>query len=104
MKSKLTLVACVALAGCAAPITVPVPAPTPIPIPEPIEAPRSAKERFVTSVASNGCSLTSSNTDVIMADAVLSRADLARVMTELRTEGRGEIDGASFRVIGGACA
>lgn len=99
----LTLASCVALSACAVPIVVPLPAPTPA-APEPVAAPLSAKERFVTSVSANGCALTSTNTDLIMADAVLSREDLARVMTELRTEGRGEIDGQAFRVTSGVCA
>lgn len=98
----LTLASCLALSACAVPIIVPLPAPTPDP--EPIQAPQSAKERFVTSVAANGCALTSANTDLVMADAVLSREDLARVMTELRAEGRGEIEGQAFRVTSGACA
>lgn len=97
----LTLASCLALSACAVPIVVPLPAPTPDP--EPIQAPQSAKERFVTSVAASGCALTSANTDLVMADAVLSREDLARVMTELRAEGRGEIDGQAFRVTSGAC-
>lgn len=98
----LTLASCLALSACAVPIIVPLPAPTPDP--EPIQAPQSAKERFVTSVAANGCALTSANTDLVMADAVLSREDLARVMTELRAEGRGEIEEQAFRVTSGACA
>ena len=102
MIRHLTLAAFLSLSACAVPIIVPLPAPTPDP--EPIAAPQSAKERFVTSVAANGCSLTSANTDLIMADAVLSREDLARVMTELRAEGRGEIDGQAFRVTSGVCA
>ncbi len=102
MTRYFTLVSCLALSACAMPIVAPMPAPTPVP--EPMDAPRSAKERFVTSVAANGCALTSTNTDLIMAEAVLSREDLARVMTELRTEGRGEIDGQAFRVTSGVCA
>ncbi len=104
MIRSMTLVACLALSACAVPIVVPLPAPAPTPIPEPIEAPLSAKERFVTSVASNGCALTSANSDLVMADAVLSREDLARVMTELSAEGRGQIDGQTFRVTSGVCA
>ena len=96
----LSLLPVLVLSACAVPIVVPLPAPAP----EPIEAPQSAKERFVTSVAANGCALTSANTDIIMAEAVLSREDLARVMTELRAEGRGEIDGQAFRVTSGVCA
>ena len=98
----LTLASCLALSACAVPIIMPVPMPAPEP--EPMQAPQSAKERFATSVAANGCALTSANTDLIMADAVLSREDLARVMTELRAEGRGEIDGQAFRLTTGACA
>ncbi|MEL7181833.1 MAG: hypothetical protein AAFN63_18750 [Pseudomonadota bacterium] len=104
MLRHLTLASCLALSACAVPIVVPLPAPVPTPDPDPIEAPQSAKERFVSSVAANGCTLTSANTDLVMADAVLSREDLARVMTELRAEGRGEIDGQSFRVTSGVCA
>ena len=104
MIRRFALLSCFGLSACAMPIVMPLPAPVPAPIIEPMPAPQSAKERFVTSVAANGCSLNSDNTDLIMADAVLSREDLARVMTELRAEGRGIIDGASFRVTGGACA
>ncbi|PJI92274.1 hypothetical protein BC777_1119 [Yoonia maricola] len=104
MIRSMTLVACLTLSACAVPVAVQVPTPTPTPMPAPIEAPQSAKERFVTSVASNGCAFTSGNSDLIMADAVLSREDLARVMTELSAEGRGVIDGDAFRVTSGACA
>lgn len=90
------------LSACAMPIAVPMPGPAPAP--EPTKVPLSAKERFVNSVAANGCALTSDNTDFIMAEAVLSREDLARVMTELRAENRGVIEGQSFRVKSGACA
>ena len=102
MIRHLTLASCLALSACAVPIVVPLPAPTPDP--EPIEAPQSAKERFASSVAANGCALTAANSDLIMAEAVLSREDLARVMTELQAEGRGEIDGQAFRITSGACA
>ena len=104
MIRNLTLASCLALSACAMPIVIPMPGPAPAPDPEPMAAPQSAKERFVTSVTANGCMLTSANTDLIMADAVLSREDLARVMTELRSEGRGEIDGQAFRLTSGACA
>jgi hypothetical protein len=98
----ISLISCLTLSACAVPIIIPLPAPTPAPAP--MAAPLSAKERFVTSVAASGCMLTSANTEQVMADAVLSREDLARVMTELRAEGRGEIDGQAFRVTSGACA
>ena len=102
MIRNLALLSCLSLSACTMPIVLPMPAPTPEP--EIIEAPLSAKERFVNSVAANGCSQTSANTDQIMAEAILSREDLARVMTELRAEERGMIDGQSFRVTSGACA
>ena len=104
MLRHLTLVSCLALSACAVPIVVPLPAPVPTPDPDPIEAPQSAKERFASSVAANGCALTAANSDLIMAEAVLSREDLARVMTELQAEGRGEIDGQAFRITSGTCA
>lgn len=103
MIRPLILLSCFTLSACAVPVLIPMPTPTPQP-PVIIDAPMSAKDRFVGSVSANGCALTSVNTDTIMADAVLSREDLARVMTELRAEGGGEIDGQSFRLTSGACA
>ena len=102
MIRKLAILGCFAVSGCAMPVFVPLPAPTPEP--EPIAVPQSAKERFVATVAANGCTLTGANTDLVMAEAVLTREDLARVMTELRADGQGEIDGQAFRVTAGACA
>lgn len=106
MIRRFALVSCFALSACATPIVAPLPAPlpAPIPVPEPTPAPQSAKARFVDSVAANGCTLNSANTDLVMAEAVLSREDLARVMTELRAEGGGVIDGPSFRLTTGVCA
>lgn len=104
MIRRLTLVSLFALSGCAMPILVPLPTPVPAPAPEPIAVPQSAKERFVTSVAANGCVLNSANQEIVRADAVLSREDLARIMTELRDEGRAMIDGDGFRITSGACA
>lgn len=103
MPRRLSFASLFALSACAMPIVMPMPLPTPAPAPM-MDVPQTAKERFVTSVTANGCALTSANTDTIMAEAVLSREDLARVMTELRAEGRGEIDGQSFRVTSGVCA
>jgi len=103
MPRRLSFAGLFALSACAMPIVMPLPLPMPAPAPM-MDVPQSAKERFVNSVAANGCALTSANTDMIMAEAVLSREDLARVMTELRAEGRGEIDGQSFRVTSGLCA
>lgn len=79
---------------------------TTIEAPEPIAAPQSAKERFVTATTANGCEVNSTNSALILEAATLSREDLARVMTELRAEGRGQIaaDGTSFQLTTGACA
>ncbi|MFA8443809.1 hypothetical protein [Yoonia sp.] len=104
MKRFLILAAFLGATACAVPIVLPLPLPVPEAEPEPMDVPQSAKARFVSSVEANGCSLTSANTDVIMSDAVLSREDLARVMTDLRSEGRAEIDGQAFRLTSGACA
>ncbi len=104
MIRRFALLSILGLSACAMPIAMPLPAPVPAPVIAPTPPPQSAKERFVSSVAANGCTLNSTNTDLIMAEAVLSREDLARVMSELRTEGRGQIDGQSFRVTSGACA
>lgn len=80
--------------------------PAPVPVAAPAPRPSSAKDRFLASAAANGCVVNSATSDAILAGAILSREDLARIMTELRADGQGEIapDGASFRVTTGACA
>jgi len=104
MIRAITFISCLTLSACAVPIIVPLPMPAPTPQPEPIAMPQSAKERFASSVAANGCVLNSANQEVVRSEAVLSREDLGRVMTELRNEGRAEIDGDGFRITSGACA
>ncbi len=108
MIRKLPLLAVFLVTACAVPIILPVPTQMPSPTSQtaPVESPRSAKERFVSSVEANGCALTSRNTDLIMVEAILSREDMARVMTDLRAEGRGVIgaDGQSFQLVSGRCA
>ncbi|WP_322892726.1 MULTISPECIES: hypothetical protein [unclassified Yoonia] len=107
----LPIVALVALSACAYPIGMPAPsapsAPVVIapPTPAPSVNPGSSKDRFIAAVTANGCELTPTNTSAVLASATLSQQDLARIMTELRTEGRGEIgpDGRSFRITSGAC-
>lgn len=110
MIRQLSLVAFVGLSACAYPIAMPAPAPRPVasvappPLP-PVVNPGSSKDRFIAAVAANGCELTTANTQAVLASATLSQQDMARIMTELRAEGRGEIgaDGRSFRVTTGAC-
>ncbi|MFN3663931.1 hypothetical protein [Yoonia sp.] len=112
MIRHLPIVAFVALSACAYPMGMPAPqaqpaavvTPRPAP-PAPSVNPGSSKERFISAVAANGCELTAANTSAVLASATLSQQDMARIMTELRTEGRGEIgpDGQSFRVTTGAC-
>jgi hypothetical protein len=104
MIRSMTLIAALTLSACAMPIVVPMPAPVLTPAPEPMSAPQSAKERFVSSVTANGCVLNSANQEIVRSDAVLSREDLGRVMTELRDEGRAAIDGDGFRITSGVCA
>lgn len=89
-------------------MTMPAPTPTVTvapPPPPPTINPGSAKDRFIAAVTANGCELTTANTQTVLASATLSQQDMARIMTELRAEGRGEIgaDGRSFRVTTGAC-
>jgi hypothetical protein len=112
MIRHLPLVAFVALSACAYPIGMPAPAaPTPVAAtvaprpPAPVINPGSSKDRFIAAVTANGCELTPANTSTVLASATLSQQDLARIMTELRSEGRGEIaaDGRSFRITTGAC-
>ena len=78
----------------------------PPPVAAPVIAPQSAKARFVTAAAAQGCVVDQTTTPAILAAATLSREDLARILTELRAEGRGQIaaDGASFEITTGACA
>lgn len=104
MKRYLTLAALLGATACANPVIMPMPAPPPAPAPQIMDVPQSAQARFVSSVEANGCALTSANTNLIMAEAVLSREDLARIMTDLRADGRGEIDGQAFRLTSGVCA
>ncbi len=95
-----------ALAGCS--LEIPdfrkAPAVTPQPV-NPVALPQSAKSRFITTVAANGCEVNSSNSAQIMEAATLSVEDLARIMTELKADGQGRIadDGAAFRLTTGAC-
>ena len=111
MIRSLPLVAFAVLSACAYPVGMQAPAPRPAPVvmapppPPPAVNPGSSKDRFIAAVTSNGCELTPANTSAVLASATLSQQDLARIMTELRAEGRGEIapDGRSFRITTGAC-
>ncbi|ARU01115.1 hypothetical protein [Yoonia vestfoldensis] len=108
MIRQLPLIAFVALSACAYPMMTPAPYPTTTIAPQtppPAVNPGSSKDRFIASVTANGCELTSANTQLVLASATLSQQDMARIMTELRAEGRGEIgaDGRSFRLTTGAC-
>jgi hypothetical protein len=108
MIRKLTLLSFIAVSACAVPIpmTAPAPVPAPEPIVAPVANPQSAKERFVQAASLNGCEVNETNSSLILAGATLSVEDLARVMSELKAEGRGAVapDGKSFRVTSGACA
>lgn len=108
MIRQLPLIAFFALLACAYPMMPPAPFPTTTIAPQaapPAVNPGSSKDRFIAAVTANGCELTSANTQTVLASATLSRQDMARIMTELRAEGRGEIgsDGRSFRITTGAC-
>ncbi|MGJ8622265.1 MAG: hypothetical protein ACSHW1_05760 [Yoonia sp.] len=78
----------------------------PTPVAAPVVRPMSATDRFVAAAAANGCVVDSTTSGPILTQATLSREDMARIMTELRASGQGVIaaDGASFRVMTGACA
>ncbi|MBR2655956.1 hypothetical protein [Yoonia sp.] len=111
MKRALFIVPLLALSACAYPMGMPAPQATPAavvmtpPPPAPTVNPGSARERFLAAAAANGCEVNTANTSAILAAATLSQPDMARVMTELRAEGGGEIapDGRSFRVTSGRC-
>lgn len=105
IKKGLTVLGCVTLAACAAPMPGMAPAPAAPEAAAPA-TPQTAKERFVVAAEANGCVVNESTAPAILSGATLSAQDLARIMDELRTEGRGEIspDGQSFRVTSGACA
>jgi hypothetical protein len=106
MFRKLTVLCFVALSACS--LTIPDfrPAAAVAPQPPAPAIPRSATERFIASAASNGCEVNQTNSAAILADATLSVDDLARIMTEMRADGRGRIadNGSSFLVTTGACA
>ena len=101
----------IALAACDMPVpdmrpSAPVAAaPAAIEAPAPVATPMSAKERFVSAAVANGCVVNESNSATILAGATLSVEDLARIMSELKAEGRGEIaaDGRSFRITSDGC-
>lgn len=110
MKRSLVALGCLTLAACAD-MTPPgglgasAPAPTPEPV-APAATPMSAKERFVAAAEANGCVVNEATSPAILAGATLSVDDLARILTELQTEGKGTVaaDGQSFQVTTGACA
>lgn len=101
-------IAFVGLSACVVPIptVTPTPAPEPVAIPEPTPNPGSAKERFVAAAVANGCVVDETTAPAILAGATLSQEELARILTELQTEGAGQIaaDGRGFEVTTGACA
>lgn len=106
MVRQLILLPLVVLSACAVPIPRPAPTIEPLPSIEPAPIPQSAKERFLRAVEMNGCEVNESNSNIILQDATLSQADLARILTELQNEGRGAIsaDQRGFQVTSGACA
>ena len=97
-----TILPILALSACVSTVSVPATAPEAV---APV-TPNSAKARFVAAAEANGCVVNEATSPAILAGATLSVEDLARIMTELRAEGRGEIaaDGRSFLVTTGACA
>lgn len=106
----LTVGSLVALSACSMQIPDFRPGPAAMPAPAPVSAPiimpQSATERFIRTAQAAGCEVNSQNSQQIMADAILSREDLGRIMTELKADGRGEIvpGGTAFRVRTGTCA
>jgi hypothetical protein len=110
MMRKLILLSFVAVAACdfaipdfrggAGPVT------TPEPVIAPVVNPQSAKERFVSAAAANGCVVNSTTSAAILSSATLSVDDMGQIMQQLVLEGRGEVaaDGQSFRVTSGGCA
>lgn len=105
MIRKLSLLALLSLSACAVPIPLPSPTPAPMPLPVPAPNPQSATERFIRATEANGCEFNQQNASSIMADATLSQEDVARVMTELRADGRGEVVGSTgFRIRSELCA
>lgn len=106
MIRKLCVLGFVAASACAMPVTMPVLNRTPAPAPAPVVNPQSATERFVRATEANGCEVNQMNSGAILARATLSVEDMARIMTELKADGRGDVaaDGRSFRLTTGACA
>jgi len=113
MRPAFPILALTALAACEIPdfrggaVDVPPAAPVAAPLDEaPVDVPQTAKERFLSAAETNGCVVNAETAPAILGGATLSQEDLARILTELRTEGRGEIspDGQGFRVTTGACA
>lgn len=106
MLRKIVALSFLVLSACATSFPVPQSSAPVSDLPPPVATPQSAKERFVRATELNGCEVNQGNSAAILAGATLSVEDLARIMSELKAEGRGEVaaDGTSFRLTSGACA
>jgi hypothetical protein len=72
--------------------------------PTPMPAVLTPKERLVAAIAANGCLLTASNVNTIVAQAGISQPDLRVLTGELAAEGRAEVSGeGTIRVLTDTC-
>ena len=101
----IALASFVGLSACVAPIPVPAPAPGTDPAAAPVPAPNpmSAKERFVSAVEANGCTMTASNLPTILDQATVGPNELESIIIALTMEGRAAPAGANIRVITDRC-
>lgn len=65
---------------------------------------RTAKERLVSAIEANGCSLTTENVAAVLELATISQDELLTLAPELEAEGRAEVSGSgSIRVLTETC-
>ena len=89
------------LSGCG---MVPMRNSDPQAAPAPLPATLTPKERLVAAIAANGCLLTASNVNTILAAARISQPDLRALTAELAAEGRAEVSGeGTIRVLTETC-
>ncbi|MFT5631641.1 MAG: hypothetical protein ACI82I_000294 [Gammaproteobacteria bacterium] len=63
----------------------------------------TAKERLLAAIEGQGCELTATNVNAILADAVINREELLQLTPQLQSEGRIEVSGSGVRSTSAIC-
>ncbi len=110
MKPLLAISAVAFLAACNAdlrdlsqPEVEETPAVVAVPTPQPVAM--TAKERLVSAIESNGCTLTAENVQSVLTDATISATELSSLAPQLEAEGRVRVAGSgAISVLTDTCA